>query len=193
MQNSDKSLVDAHCKGSTTAFAELLQRYGSIVLGFLIQMTGNYQQAEDLFQETFKRLHEKADSFRGTNLKPWLLKIATNMAINNSRKNKNLKLISLDQEIECKNGNCEKPANITITDNPLNKLLNAEYKEQLRQAVSLLPPKQRATLVLAYYHQLTYPEVATTLGCSLGTVKTQMYRALKKLNQKLPDPGGETK
>jgi RNA polymerase sigma factor (sigma-70 family) len=62
-----------------------------------------------------------------------------------------------------------------------------ERKEQVRQALELLPTKQRATLVLAYFQQLTYPEVAQVLGCSVGTVKTQMYRALKTLAQRLPD------
>jgi RNA polymerase sigma factor (sigma-70 family) len=56
-----------------------------------------------------------------------------------------------------------------------------------------LPDRQRATLILAYYQQLSYPEVATVLGCSVGTAKTQMYRALRTLAQKLPEFGGETK
>ena len=63
----------------------------------------------------------------------------------------------------------------------------AERKEQVRQALDLLPARQRATLVLAYFQQLSYPDVAQVLGCSIGTVKTQMYRALKTLAQRLPD------
>jgi RNA polymerase sigma factor (sigma-70 family) len=63
---------------------------------------------------------------------------------------------------------------------------------QVRQAIAALPARQRTTLVLAYYQQLSYREVAEALGCSIGTVKTQMYRALKTLAAKLPDVSGET-
>ena len=73
------------------------------------------------------------------------------------------------------------------TVNPLDAAVQAERKVKLREALEHLPPRQRATLVLAYYQGLTYPEVAKTLGCSLGTVKTQMYRALRKLARLLGD------
>jgi len=69
----------------------------------------------------------------------------------------------------------------------------AEQKEQVRQAVEELPGKQRATLVLAYYQQLSYPEVAEVMGCSTGTVKVQMSRALRTLAQRLPDISGGAK
>jgi RNA polymerase sigma factor (sigma-70 family) len=65
--------------------------------------------------------------------------------------------------------------------------LKTEQAEQVRRAIELLPARQRATLVLAYYQQLSYPDVAEVLGCSVGTVKTQMFRALKTLAHKLPE------
>ena len=71
--------------------------------------------------------------------------------------------------------------------NPSVELEKAEQVQQVRQAVESLPNRQRATLVLAYYQQLSYREVAMVLGCSVGTVKTQMYRALRTLAQKLPE------
>lgn len=76
---------------------------------------------------------------------------------------------------------------------PLDKAVKAEQKQKVLQAINNLPDRQRATLVLAYYQQLSYPEVATALGCSVGTVKTQMYRALRTLAQKLPEFGGENR
>ena len=196
VERTDKNLIQAHCQGSPTAFTELVNQYGGIVLGYLIQMCGNREQAEDFFQETFKRMHEKAYTFRGTRLKPWLLTIATHIAIDGFHKNKRLKVVSLNQKTDCTNGNCEESGTITILDNscnPLDEAVNAERKEQVRQAIGFLPTRQRATLILAYYQQLSYPEVAAVLGCSVGTVKTQMYRALRTLAQKLPEFAGETK
>ena len=71
--------------------------------------------------------------------------------------------------------------------NPSEQALKAEQAEQVRRAIQLLPKRQRATLVLAYYQQLSYPDVAEVMGCSVGTVKTQMFRALKTLANKLPE------
>ncbi len=190
MVNTDKSLIDAHLQGDTTAFGELVRRYGDSLLGYLTRMTGSREQAEDLFQETFKRVHEKADTFRGSRIKSWLFAIATNVAIDGMRKSKRLQVVSLNQKIDCDGENCQELSAVAVADNsyePSQKAITAERKEQVRQALELLPARQRATLVLAYYQQLSYSEVAQVLGCSIGTVKTQMYRALKTLAQRLPD------
>jgi len=190
MVKTDKSLIDAHLQGDTTAFGELVRRHGDSLLGYLTRMTGSIEQAEDLFQETFKRVHEKADTFRGSRIKSWLFAIATNVAIDGMRKSRRLQVVSLNQKIDCDGENCEELSAVAVADNsfePSQKAIMTEWKEQVRQALELLPARQRATLVLAYYQQLSYTEVAQVLGCSIGTVKTQMYRALKTLAQRLPD------
>ena len=196
MVNTDKSLIDAHLKGDTTAFGEIVHRYGDSLLGYLIRMTGSIEQAEDLFQETFKRVHEKADTFRGSRIKSWLFAIATNVAIDGFRRGKRLQVTSLNQKLDCADDESREFGAIAVADNsygPSQKAIMTERKEQVRQALELLPAKQRATLVLAYFQQLSYSEVAQVLGCSVGTVKTQMYRALRTLAQKLPEFSGETK
>ena len=196
VERTGKSLIEAHCQGCPTAFGEVVRRYGGSVFGHLIQLCGHREQAEDLFQETFKRVHEKAYTFRGPRLRPWLLTIATRIAIDGLRKNRRVRVVSLNRRMDCTSNGCEASGTIAILDdscNPLEEVANAEQKQQVRQAVGFLPVKQRATLILAYYQQLSYPEVAQVMGCSVGTVKTQMYRALRTLARKLPRLGGETK
>lgn len=196
MERTDKSLIEAHCRGSKKAFVEIIRRYGSVVLGYLVKMCNDRDKAEDFFQETFKRVHEKAHTFRGGRLKPWLLTIATHVAIDGLHKEKGLKAVSLDQQSDCIDGNCKASADIAVLDNsgnPLEEVSKNEKKHKVREAIGFLSPGQRATLILTYYQQLSYPEVAAVLGCSVGTVKTQMYRALRTLAQKLPEPGGEMK
>jgi len=168
MLDTDKSLIDAHIGGDKRAFGELVRRYGDSVLGYLVRMTGNREQAEDFFQETFKRVHEKGHTFRGERFKSWLFTIATRVAIDAMRKRKRQPVVSLNQSVGCGDDNCD-------------------------VAVEELPTKQRATLVLAYYQQLSYPDVAEVLGCSTGTVKVQMSRALRTLAQRLPDVSGVAK
>ena len=190
MENTDNSLIDAHRKGDPAAFGELVRRYGDNVLGYLTRMSGNREQAEDLFQETFKRVHEKAHTFRGPQFKGWLFKIATNVALDGIRRGKRTKAISLNQQLDCDNPNSEQLGSVALADNscnPSEQASKAEQTEQVRQAIRSLPSKQRATLVLAYYQQLSYTDVAEVMGCSVGTVKTQMFRALRTLANKLPE------
>ena len=106
MESSNKNLIDAHCRGDTAAFGEIVRRYGAGVLGYLIRMSGNRQQAEDFFQETFKRVHEKAHTYRGGNFKSWLFTIATHTAINALRRQKRLPVLSLNQNPDCTGRNC---------------------------------------------------------------------------------------
>jgi RNA polymerase sigma-70 factor (ECF subfamily) len=193
--STDESLVAAHLAGDPAAFRELVRRYGDGVLGYLFRMTGNLSQAEDLFQETFKRVHEKAHTFRGGRFKSWLFTIATRAAIDSSRKHKRVTVVSLDQESDCDEENPSQASTLADANapNPADELVKEEQKQQVRQAVEALPVKQRATLILAYYQQLSYTEVAQVMGCSLGTVKTQMSRALAALAQRLPDSISVTK
>jgi RNA polymerase sigma-70 factor (ECF subfamily) len=188
MEGLDESLVAAHLQGDPAAFRELVRRYGDGVLGYLFRMTGSRDQAEDLFQETFKRVHEKARTFRGGSFKSWLFTIATRVAIDTARRRKRTAALSLNRETDCD----DDPSPLeTIADqdasDPADELIREEQKEQVRRAIAALPAGQRATLVLAYYQQLSYQQVAEAMGCSVGAVKTQMSRALAKLARRLPD------
>jgi RNA polymerase sigma-70 factor (ECF subfamily) len=194
MGSSDENLIAAHLAGDPAAFCELVQRHGDGVLGYLFHMTGNRSQAEDLFQETFKRVHEKAHTFRGGYFKSWLFTIATRTAIDSVRRRR-LTVVSLDQADDCDE---ENPSPVsTLADNnaadPADEAVKEEQKQQVRQAIETLPVKQRAALVLAYYQQLSYQEVAQVMGCSIGSVKTHMSRALAALARRLPDSIGVTK
>jgi len=188
MENTDKSLIEAHCQGDPKAFEEIVRRYGNGILGYLIRMTGNRQQAEDLFQETFKRVHEKSHTLRGAEFKSWLFRIATNTALDGLRKKIRVGLREKSLTfVDCDGEKTAGPVTADYSHNPSVELEKAEQIEQVRQAIISLPDRQRATLVLAYYQQLSYSQVASALGCSVGTVKTQMYRALRTLAQKLPE------
>ena len=192
---SDESLLEAHRRGDPTAFEGLVRRYGDRLLGYLGRMSGNHQQAEDYFQETFRRVHEKADTFQGrSSFKSWLYKIAGNVAIDGMRrKSREPQMSSLN--INGSGGTEVYEAQAAVgtqsPGDPYQQAARAEQAVLVQQAIEKLPQRQRATLVLAYYQGLSYREVAQVLDCSLGTVKTQMYRALRTLADILPDEPGE--
>lgn len=189
MDNTDESLIAAHCQGDKTAFGEIVRRYADNMLGYLTRMSGDREEAQDLFQETFKRVHEKAHTFAGGAFKNWLFAIATNVAIDGLRRRKRLRLVSLNGKVDCADSD-EEFGTVVAPDNqcnPYDQAIKAEQAEKVRQAIELLPARQRATLILAYYQQLSYGQIAEALGCSIGTVRTQMFRALRKLADRLPD------
>jgi len=194
MDSSDNSLIRAHLMGEQAAFSELVRRHGDGLLGYLLRTTGNRQAAEDLFQETFRRVHEKAETFNGNNFRAWLYAIATNLTINEWRKRKRRPEMSLEQITECRDGGCWPLDTIAATDEmsePSQAAQREELKSQVRSAVATLPAKQRLTLIMAYYQHMSYAEIAAALGCSTGAVKTHMFRALKRLGRVLPNvPGG---
>ena len=192
MDRTDEDLILAHCRGDDTAFEELVSRYGRVLLGYLVRMCGDQGSAEDLFQETFKRVYQKAASFKGTGrFRSWLFSIATNAAIDSMRKNaKRVKMVSLNQNKDCDGDNCHAVLADEKTVGPAQSAVLAEQKAQVQRAIEQLPPRQRTALVLAYYQQMSYRQVAEVLGCSVGTVKTHMFRALKALAGLLPDVRG---
>ena len=156
-------------------------------------MTQNKDQAEDLFQETFQKVHENAAKFTGDNLRPWVFKIATNAAVNRWRKEKKHAAVSLSSQRRCGDGaHCPTLASTIPADTPTpnEQAELCEKRQQVRDALQTLPTQQRAALILNYYHQLSYKQIAESLDCSVGTVKTHMFRALKKMAAVLPNLAG---
>lgn len=189
MEITDNSLIEAHNLGDGDAFEQIVRREGPALLGYIIKMSGSREKAEDYFQQTFMKVYEKANTFRQGSFKSWLFTIATNVVMDGFRRQKRQPALSLNEMIETGNSDSEELGAVAIADNsnnPFEKAAEAELAEQLRDVITSLPAGQRAALVLSYYQQMSYSQVAKVLGCSIGTVKKQMYRALKTLADKLP-------
>ncbi len=187
MEQTDEALMTAYVQGDATALAVLVRRYADQLLGYLTRMVASRQQAEDVFQETFLRVHRKAASFTaGRRFKPWLFAIATHLAIDALRRRRRTPVtVSLDAPAAD-----EQPLAARLPDpspDPAADAIRNEQRAQVRRALDALPPRQRAALVLAYFEGLSYSEAAQSLGCSVGTVKTQMSRAFRTLARILPD------
>lgn len=188
--DTDEALFERHRGGDANAFEPLLRRHADALLGFLARMVRDRALAEDLFQETFLRVHTKSDTFKqGQRFKAWLYAIAAHAAIDAMRKSARLPdTFSFDAEDDD-----AQPLSATLhaeTPHPSEKLSAEERRARVHAAVETLPPRQRATVALAYFEGLTYPEVAAALGCTVGTVKTQVSRAMDALAKILPQPEG---
>ncbi len=178
--------MQAYQQGETAALETLVRRHADNLMGYLCRMTRSREQAEDLFQETFLRVHTRARSFHGTGrFKAWLFSIATHLTLDSIRRRaRHPEHPPADETPDIT------PLAELIPDRapgPADTVVKSEQARLVREALDTLPPGQRAALVLAFYEGHSYPEAARILGCTVGTVKTHISRALRTLAARLPD------
>jgi RNA polymerase sigma-70 factor (ECF subfamily) len=155
-------------------FTVLVERYQARIYALCYRMTGSSDDAADLAQETFIRAYRGLKTFRlDARFSPWLYKIAVNLCLN-YRKGK---AIRPEQELS-----------ETVHSGELSPERCAEQRElreHLTAAVAGLPPNYRAAIILRHIHDLSYEDIAEALGVPLGTVKTWLFRARERLQQRL--------
>jgi len=178
----DKDLLQRHLDGDERAFPALVERYRSELYNFLVRFTGDATLAEDIFQETFLQLHVSAGAFDpARRLKPWLFTIAANKARDVLRSRSRRQAVSLDAAIsESRDRQTTyadlMPANIPPPD---ESLLNLETRQAVQSIVRQMPDSLRTVLLLNYFHEFAYKDIAEILGVPLGTIKSRLHAAVK--------------
>ncbi len=168
MTNDIRHLVQRCLGREQIAMTELMDRFRGQVFGLCFRMLGQRQDAEDTLQETFTRAFKSLhrwDSQRA--FEPWLLAIAGNRCRTaiSTRKRRPRTQVLVEQP----------PDNSEL--NQAAELLS----EEVQQALQALRPDHREAFVLFHEHELSYLEIAATMGVPLGTIKTWVHRARKEL------------
>lgn len=195
---SDEELLGRHQTGEDGSFSEIVHRYAGELYRFLARFTGNAAAAEDLLQETFLQVHQSAEKFdQSRRLRPWLFTIAANKARDYLRSQRRRTEVSLDADIGGHGDESVTFAEIFQGGDalPEEMLGRAEQQEMVRRAVEQLPPALRQVLLLGYFQQLPYKEIAEIVGVPVGTVKSRLHTALKRFAtvwQELADKGVRT-
>lgn len=158
-EDSDASLVRRFQSGDTSAFDELVTKHQSYVYNLCLQMLGNPSDAEDAAQEAFLGIYRGLARFRmNAKVSTWIYRIATNQCMSHWRKRQEL------------------PVEIDIEDHS-SGFEEAEKRRSVKHLIGQLPPHYRAVLVLKYYRELSYEEIADILGWSVAKVKCYLHRA----------------
>lgn len=166
------------------AFDEIVRRHKQRIFSYVCRMTRDGPDAEDLTQEVFIRAYQSLHRFRAdAAVDTWLYRIATNLVIDRFRRNQRgpQAWVPLDDEDETLGG---LPATDRGSDPEASAQL-VELQDEVRKAVQKLPPKIRAAVVLHDIEGLSYEEVAETLGCPVGTVKSRLFNGRGLLRRKL--------
>ena len=179
---SDEQLLLRYTQGDAEAFASLMRRYERELFGFLARFLGDSTLAEDVFQETFLQIHISADAFDfSRRLKPWLFTIAANKARDALRRRFRRPAVELDAVVSSDQDDVHFidliPANIPP---PGARIENQEASEAVQTIVRQMPENLRIVLLLSYFHEFAYKEIAEVLSVPLGTVKSRLHLAVKE-------------
>lgn len=176
---SDKELLEAHLGGKADAFAALSERYARDLYGFLFRFVGDPVIAEDLVQETFLQIHLAAQSFDFSRpFKPWLYTIAANKARDFLRSRTRRQERSLDAPGGEDEASAMADSIESIDPSAADQFDSAETQERVRILIEKMPEHLRLILMLGYYQQLPYTEIAEILGIPVGTVKSRLHSAI---------------
>ena len=174
--DADARLLERSRQGDVHAFETLFRKYQSYVYNVSLGMLGNGEDAADVTQETFVRIHRGLRSFRGdASFSTWLYRIAVNLCITELRRRTRSKYQYLDDLQHEEDGTLQEDAG----PSPDEAIQLAEERRVVQQILRTLPPDYRAIMVLRHFQQLAYEEIAEVLGISLSQVKTRLFRARK--------------
>ncbi|MDX6693151.1 MAG: hypothetical protein QOF02_754 [Blastocatellia bacterium] len=184
---TDHALLEATRTGDGEAFAELVGRYRNQITSYIYRMTNDYDGAVDLAQETFVRVYQAAERYHSSYaFSTYIYRIATNLAISELRKRKRRRLVSLTGFFTATDDAEAREFNPPDA-RPLQdvELVDSERRAAVARAISTLPEKYRAPLVLRDVEGKSYEEIARILETSEGTVKSRISRARGFLRDKL--------
>ncbi|HZO88128.1 MAG TPA: sigma-70 family RNA polymerase sigma factor [Chthonomonadaceae bacterium] len=169
-------------------FDTLVNRCHRQAYNIAYRMTGNHADAEDLTQESFLRAYRFFDRYnRDMPFENWLYRIMSRVFIDEIRKKPKYKMQSLDQPLNAsESGDADVLLEIPdLESNPAQMLLSEALDEHLQRALEALPEEFRVAVILADIEGLSYEEIAETMSCSLGTVRSRLHRGRKLLRQKV--------
>jgi RNA polymerase sigma-70 factor, ECF subfamily len=182
-------LVRYAANGDRRAFEEIVHRYEREIYNYLRKYLGDRHLAEDAFQATFLQLHRKCRQFEpGRALRPWLYRIAANQANDLLRRNRRHRALSLDVAAQCDDeSGGQSPLRNCLRDDrdadPVGRLESAEDCGRVAAAVNQLPKWLKQPIMLVVYQGLKYSAAAEIIGIPLGTLKSRLYEAIRRVGR----------
>jgi len=182
----EELLLEYRLTGGATVFEALVKRYERELYNYLRRFLGSQALAEDAFQATFMQVHLKCHLYDADRkVRPWLYTVATNQAIDIQRRNRRHRLVSLDRPNRVQHDELGTLVDVLGSRemDPVDDLERGERREWVRTAVAALPEQLRSAVRLVYFRGLKYREAADELAVPVGTVKSRLHSAVKRLGQ----------
>ena len=193
---SDEVLIGLYQNGREEAFSILFQRHRKGIYNFILRFFHQGQVAEDLFQEAFLKLVKNASRYENkTKFTTWMYAIVRNLCIDEYRKLKIRKVVSLEEEVKLRKGSDggeDKKREDYIADQKpqaLDRLVFEERSYYVTKAVEKLSQEQSEVLYLREKQDMSFQEIAEIMGESVNTIKSRMRYALENIRKELKAMG----
>jgi len=174
--SDDQQVISAVMNGNVNAYNILVQQYQKPIFNLMYRVTGSYEDAKDLAQETFIKAYEKLDHFRmGARFFPWLYTIGYNHARNFVQRSKPFQQSS-DEDFE-------KNTRLDCPSQQEERVLAQIDFLRIYQALEQLPMDYREAVILHYHEGLSMEDIATALQLSVSGAKMRVHRGIKKLRE----------
>jgi len=181
---SADDLMSGVQRGDMTAYQELIRRYQKKVFRVICGYHRDPEDAMEVLQDTFLKVYLARDTWEHrTSFPSWLSRIAINASIDRYRRRDKATMTPLEDIMESRGKESRVPAPRT----PLDRLQQEERRRLLEAAIRRLPQRQREVLSLRYFGEMQLAEIAETLRCPLGTVKSNLHKAVNSLKILLID------
>jgi RNA polymerase sigma-70 factor (ECF subfamily) len=172
--------------GNQQAFSELVRAHQNAVYNLSYRMLGERGEAEDAAQETFLRAYAHLDRYdTARSFRTWLLSIASNHCIDRLRKRR-LTWLSIEEPLP------PHPALTSDEVEPEDAVISNERSAAIQKMLAALTPEYRAVVVLRYWYDLSYTEIAEVLNTTESSVKSRLFRARQTLAEKMTSAQGST-
>ncbi len=179
-REQEAQIVQQVLQGDVNAFEDLVTEYEKNVYSLTLRMTGNAEDAADMVQETFIKAYNSLSAFRGdSKFSVWLYRIATNVCLDFLRSRSRKPTVSLSMEDD--DG---EEVELDVADDsqsPERLLERGLTRDAVRRGLKALSPEYRQILLLREIQGLSYEEIADVLSLEVGTVKSRIFRARKRL------------
>jgi RNA polymerase sigma-70 factor (ECF subfamily) len=183
-ESTDKELVKRVQKGDKGAFDVLVLKYEHKIVNLVMRYVRDHEQALDISQEAFIKAYRALPRFRGDSaFYTWLYRIAVNTAKNHLAAQRRRPMdIELDMQDPEQYG---LHAKLKETDTPEGVTLSQELQDTLERAIEALPDDLRTAIILRELDGMSYEEIAQTMDCPVGTVRSRIFRARDAIGKKV--------
>jgi RNA polymerase sigma-70 factor, ECF subfamily len=182
----DLELVNQCRTGDQAAFKELVERYQRKVYQIAFGLVRNREDALDITQEAFIRVHRYLENFKGSSsFYTWVYRIVVNLCIDHLRKDEKMQTLDYDDSLEHAGAPEQELQPSQAETLPGEVLDRKELRGQIRQALEALSPTHRAIIIMREVEDLSYSEMAEIMNCSKGTIMSRLFHARRRLQQAL--------
>lgn len=178
---TDSQLLELYKAGNDDAFREIVNRYKNPLYAFLRRFLNRQDLVEDVFQETFLQLYSSKDKFDFSRpLHPWLFTIAANKAKDALRKMQRESTMGMGAIADAGGVSVDDVVNLLASypTTPMDEASDSETAQRVREVIAKMPENLRGILILAYFEQFSYKQMAEILSIPIGTVKSRLHTAV---------------